>query len=109
MGNSTVIYRAVEVSDTTSPDIQLVGDEQITIEVNGSFADPGATATDSFEGDLTDQISDSGTVDTTSLGNYTIIYQVSDSSGNTANVSRGFRFRYYCANDLAYRVKPCDY
>ena len=60
----------------------------MTIEVNGSFADPGATATDTFEGDLTDQISDSGTVDTTSLGNYTITYQVSDSSGNTAIVSR---------------------
>ena len=87
-GNSTVLYRAVEVSDTTSPEIELVGDEQMTIEANGSFSDPGATATDSFEGDLTDQISDSGTVDTTSLGNYTITYQVSDSSGNTANASR---------------------
>ena len=87
-GNSTVLYRAVEVSDTTSPDIDLVGDEQITVEVNGSFTDPGATATDSFDGDLTDQISDGGTVDTTSLGNYTITYQVSDSSGNTADVSR---------------------
>ena len=87
-GNSTVLYRAVEVSDTTSPDIDLVGDEQMTVEVNGSFTDPGATATDSFEGDLTDQISDSGTVDITSLGNYTITYQVSDSSGNTADVSR---------------------
>ena len=87
-GNSTVLYRAVEVSDTTSPVIELVGDEQMTIEANGSFTDLGATATDSFEGDLTDQISDSGTVDTTSLGNYTITYQVSDSSGNTADASR---------------------
>ena len=87
-GNSTVLFRAVQVSDTTSPSIELIGNEQMTIEVNGSFADPGATATDTFEGDLTDQISDSGTVDTTSLGNYTITYQVSDSSGNTAIVSR---------------------
>ena len=87
-GNSTVLFRAVQVSDTTSPSIELIGNEQMTVEVNGSFADPGATATDTFEGDLTDQISDSGTVDTTSLGNYTITYQVSDSSGNTAIVSR---------------------
>ena len=87
-GNSTVLFRAVQVSDTTSPNIELIGNEQMTIEVNGSFADPGATATDTFEGDLTDQISDSGTVDTTSLGNYTITYQVSDSSGNTAIISR---------------------
>ncbi len=46
------------------------------------------TARDDVEGDLTDQILTSGTVNTTAVGTYWIEYTVSDKAGNTSTVSR---------------------
>ena len=42
-----------EQPDTEKPEIKLNGNSTITIKVNESFKDPGATATDNKDGDLT--------------------------------------------------------
>jgi len=81
---ATQVIRTVTVVDSTPPIIMLNGDPAITIERGGSFDDPGATATDSFEGDLTANIVVTGSVNATEAGVYTIQYNVSDSSGNEA-------------------------
>ena len=70
--------------DTTNPSITLNGDEEITVEVGGSFVDPGATATDTYQGNISSAIVVTGSVDTDALGTYVIRYNVSDSSGNAA-------------------------
>ena len=82
--NTTIVTRTVEVVDTTNPSITLNGDEEITVEVGGSFVDPGATATDTYEGNISSSIAVTGSVDTDTLGTYVIKYNVSDSSGNAA-------------------------
>jgi hypothetical protein len=56
----------------------------MTIEVGSTFTDPGATALDVGDGDLTSSIVVSGSVDTSTLGTYTLTYNVSDASGNAA-------------------------
>ena len=56
----------------------------MTIEVGSTFTDPGATALDAGDGDLTSSIVVSGSVDTSTIGNYTLTYNVSDASGNAA-------------------------
>ena len=84
-GNAAVsVIRTVNVVDTTAPVITLLGDNPMTIEVGSTFTDPGATALDAGDGDLTSSIVVSGSVDTSTLGTYTLTYNVSDTSGNAA-------------------------
>ena len=85
-GNAAVsVTRTVNVVDTTAPVITLLGDNPMTIEVGTTFTDPGATASDAGDGDLTSSIVVSGSVDTSTIGTYTLTYDVSDTSGNAAD------------------------
>ena len=74
--------------DTTSPVITILGTNPISITVNNTYTDAGATALDSIDGDVTSQIQTTGTVDTTTLGSYYITYTVSDNAGNIASAIR---------------------
>ena len=89
-GNSAVeVVRMVTVTaDITKPVITLQGDARLTLEVGDTFIDLGATALDALDGDLTDDIKVAGTVDVGVVGTYVLAYSVSDSSGNTAQVTR---------------------
>ena len=53
-----------------------------------TFTDPGATATDDLDGDLTSSIITTGTVDTSTVGTYTLTYSVSDSASNIVSTTR---------------------
>lgn len=76
-------------ADTEKPEIKLKGKDVITLKVGEKYTDPGATATDKVDGDLTAKIViDISKVDTTKPGTYTVTYTVSDSSGNTATKTR---------------------
>ena len=72
----------------TLPSIELNGNAAVEVSVGGSWSDPGAVANDAEDGDLTNAIVVTGSVDTATPGLYTITYSVTDSSGNTGNVSR---------------------
>ena len=76
----------MNVVDTTSPIITLIGEDPITIEVGSTFTDPGATATDNYDDNVT--VTSDGSVDTDTLGSYTITYTATDSSGNTSTTTR---------------------
>ena len=71
--------------DTEAPVITLEGDETINLTVGDSFSDPGATATDDVDGDISADIEIGGDeVDTETAGTYEITYNVSDEAGNAA-------------------------
>ena len=74
--------------DGSAPVIKIIGDDPLIIEINSSYNELGATASDSIYGDLTSSIVTSGSVDTNTLGEYTITYTVSDPAGNTATATR---------------------
>ncbi len=83
------VQRTVNVVDTTVPEITLIGDELIKIIVGTEYEDAGATAEDNYDGDITTEINTTNDVDFNTIGTYTILYNVSDSSGNDAiEVSR---------------------
>ena len=44
----------------------------------------GATATDTYDGDITSSIVTISNVDTAIVGNYTVTYDVADANGNAA-------------------------
>ena len=84
-GNAAVeVTRTVTVVDTTVPVITLLGEDPITIEVGDTYTDAGATATDTYDGDITSSIVTVSTVNTAIVGVYSVSYNVSDTSGNAA-------------------------
>ncbi|RUS43831.1 immunoglobulin-like domain-containing protein [Cohnella sp. AR92] len=83
-GNIATETRTVHVYDGDAPAIQLNGSSPMTVEGNGLFTDPGATAYDLQDGDLSSSIVVTGTVDTTTLDTYVLTYDVSDAAGNAA-------------------------
>ena len=75
--------------DTIPPVLTLNGDASISIYQGTTFGNPGAAAVDNVDGDLTNSITVSGSVDTSTIGTYTINYDISDAAGNAATtVSR---------------------
>ncbi|MFV1872539.1 MAG: immunoglobulin-like domain-containing protein [Oleiphilus sp.] len=84
------VYRTVYVllADTTPPVITLLGDNPMAVELGGSYVEPGATALDDRDGDITANITVSGSVDTNTTGSYTLTYDVSDETGNPTSVTR---------------------
>ena len=79
---------AQSVKDTIAPVIKLIGKEKMTIGLNETFEDPGATAMDNIDKDITKKIKVSGKVDITKEGSYTLSYTVSDKAGNKSSLSR---------------------
>ena len=78
----------VVVADTKAPAITLAGDSEMTVEAGTEFSDPGYTAEDNYDGDVTGKVSVDGDVDTKKCGDYTIKYTVSDSSENETQEER---------------------
>ena len=78
------VRRAVNVIDTTPPTLVLAGGAVITAEAGRAFVDPGFSAADNLDGDISARVVVTGEVDTSRLGTYTLTYGVSDSAGNTA-------------------------
>jgi PKD repeat protein len=94
-GNKAIVVRNVIVmSGTTNPPIDslpvitLLGTNPMTLNIGDTFTDPGATATDKEDGDLTTKIVTIGIVDTSKDGTYHVTYTVTDSAGNKATVVR---------------------
>lgn len=82
-----VVFQGSSGADTTPPVLTLNGTDQLH-ECATGFADPGATAHDDVDGDLSAQIAVSGSVDAANPGTYTLEYSVSDAAGNIATASR---------------------
>jgi len=66
----------------------LPGPNPVNVDVGSLFVDPGPTASDACEGDLTASILRTGTVNTAVPGHYELFYAVTDSSGNTSTTNR---------------------
>ncbi len=84
---ATTITRNVTIQDTILPVITLLGDEEVTIEKGSTYTDAGATALDSLDGNITAKITNGtslANVDTNTVGEYTVTYNVSDLAGNAA-------------------------
>ena len=85
-GNTSTAEQTITITDTTKPVIALLGDNPQTVEFGSIYNDPGATATDAVDDndELTTQIAAASTVDTGTVGDYTITYTVSDKATNAA-------------------------
>ncbi|MBQ7936089.1 MAG: polysaccharide deacetylase family protein [Clostridia bacterium] len=76
--------RTVTVVDTQVPTLTLAGEGEISLTRGNAYNEPGFTAADNYDGDLTAKVVVTGEVDTSKSGTYTLTYNVQDSSGNAA-------------------------
>lgn len=88
--NKNVTEKTIKIKsiDDQKPQISLNGSETIVLNLNDTYTEYGAVSYDSCDGDLNDKIEIVSDVNTSVLGNYTVVYKVSDSYGNTNMVTR---------------------
>jgi len=77
----------IHVADGLGPKVVLNGDDPYYLEVFTPWLDPGATATDDVDGKNL-VVTVYGTVDSTKLGRYHLVYAATDSSGNVGSNTR---------------------
>tara|TARA_X000000950_G_scaffold279106_1_gene371151 strand:- start:65 stop:1948 length:1884 start_codon:yes stop_codon:yes gene_type:complete len=74
-----------------NPVITLNGDSVVELYLNSHYDDPGATAFDAEDGDLSDSIVVTGTYDSSTVDSYVLAYSVTDSDGNQSVEIRTIR------------------
>lgn len=87
-GNIAELQRIVNVGDFSAPVITLQGQTRIYVKVGETYTEPGFSASDDVDGNITGKVSTSGSVDTSKMGINTITYTVSDAAGNKATATR---------------------
>ena len=85
-GNSASFTRVVAVVDTTAPSVEVLGEAVVLVIQYGSYTESGATAVDNSAGPLEKSIL--GTVDVSTVGDYTLTYTFEDVSGNVGSGTR---------------------
>lgn len=75
---------ATPPADTVKPVISLNGASSMTLTQGTAFTDPGATANDDRDGNISSRITVTGSVNTAVAGTYTLSYNVKDAAGNAA-------------------------
>lgn len=88
--NKNVTEKTIKIKDIDAekPQISLNGSEKIILNLNDTYTEYGAISYDSCDGDLNDKIEITSDVNTEVLGNYNVVYKVSDSYGNISMVTR---------------------
>ncbi len=87
-GNTAEITKDITYLDNASPIITLNGERTLYVNLNGKYQEQGATAEDNCDGNITNKIVTSGTVNTSTPGEYQITYEVTDSAGNKTSLVR---------------------
>jgi hypothetical protein len=89
-GNQALATRIVEIVDTSAPDLLLFGSPSMNLNKGETFLEPGYSALDTVDGDLSNRVTVSGseTLDENVTGTYELNYSVIDDSGNEINSTR---------------------
>lgn len=83
--------RVVKVADISAPTISLNGDENIEVTIDTEYVEAGATAIDNLDGDLTDNIKITNNININELGEYKVIYEVTDKNDNKKEIIRNVK------------------
>lgn len=81
----TLVFTGCKKDDATAPVITMNGTD-VTVPLQGTYTELGATATDDKDGAIIPTVS--GTVDVNMVGTYKITYSATDAAGNAAEEVR---------------------
>ncbi len=87
-GNEGRAQRTVTIKDVVAPELLLNGGTTMYLPKGSDYEEQGYSAVDDADGDLTEAVERSGSVDTREAGTYTLRYTVKDHAGNTATAER---------------------
>lgn len=83
-GNTAAtLTRTIIIESQNIPVLTLSGAQLVIIEQHETYIDAWATASDMEDGDISWNITSSGSVDTSIVWDYTLSYNIIDSDGNT--------------------------
>lgn len=97
MLQAAYFFTSCKKEDTTPPELTLTGGD-VTIDLMDPYNDPGFTASDDEDGDLTSAVTVTGTVSNSDVAVTTVTYSVSDAAGNVTTKTRTVTVR---SNKLA--------
>jgi hypothetical protein len=87
-GNKSSQERVINIVDKIAPNLTLNGGKNLTIPLNSNFTEPGFSAIDNADGNITNNVVITGSVDTTKVGVYNLEYSIKDSSNNSKSALR---------------------
>lgn len=87
-GNVGYATRVIPAHDGFPPEVILEGGSPYSIALGAPYEEPGFTALDNYDGDVTDAVEVSGEVCWYRRGSYPITYTVRDGAGNEAVYER---------------------
>jgi hypothetical protein len=80
-----VKMKLTDFQDTTPPQLTLIGNAIINVNVGDPYTEQGATCVDTIDGNLDSAVVIGGdTVDANTIGKYIVTYNCQDTSGNAA-------------------------
>ena len=85
---TTTTTKKTTQKENKLPDVIIIGDANITLQVGDTYKELGADATDYEDGDISSKVKITGSVDTSKAGTYIITYSVSDSTGQISEAKR---------------------
>ena len=87
-GNETCVQRKIYYFDPIAPELILLGEETVSMMAGDAYQEPGWTATDNLDGDVTERVAVTGNVDRYLAGSYILTYTAKDAAGNTVTAER---------------------
>ena len=81
-GNPATVVRKIPYYDPVPPEITLKGEDYIAITCGTLYSEPGYSARDNGDGDLTEAVAVEGEVVWYEPGTYQLLYTVADTFGN---------------------------
>jgi hypothetical protein len=105
---SALFVAGCSKEDTEPPVITLIGANPIDHEMRTTYVDPGATAEDNEDGNLSNAVQiDDSQVEENLPGSYTVFFSVSDNAGNLGSATRTVNV-FATANALAGNYSVVD-
>lgn len=107
--NKGTAVRTITYADSEKPKIKLKGKQSASLYIGNKYVEAGYEASDNCDGNLTNKVKVSGSVNTNKKGAYTLTYEVSDSYGNVTNVSRTVYVYDFNVDNVNEYIKSLEY
>ena len=82
-----IAIRTIKIVDNDAPIINLVG-STVMLKVGEAYNEPGYTAEDNYDGIITNKVRVESNIDISQVGEYEVVYKISDSSSNESEIKR---------------------